>query len=925
MTRRVPRTLPSALLLLLPALAGSARGGEDPRTAFSFAEGLRERGYYDLAIDYLGSLRTAPDTPPEIKARLDFEEGRAMIDAATHGSDPDRARELLDAAKTRLDAFIKANPNKPDDTVEALVELAHLLYERGHNVAVAADEAKTPADREAKLAEARGYYTNARAAYQQAFERLEAKFKIFPNFIEAGEPLKAEKDRVANAMMNSELQRAVVDYEEAQTYPMDDARRKETLDKTGASFEDVYRRHRTQVAGITARMWQGKCFEERGEFGRAKGIYDELLQHRDPRLLPLQKKVDYFRILLMGKRKEYALAADEAAAWLKTFPNDRRSYEALGIQLELAKDILAQIPEMVPADKDRATKRVADLLADICRVYSPFKAEALSLLNKVAPKAAINADSIGKMTFDDAEAEGTAAALARDYPRANALYRAALRKGTGSMPVDRLNKVRFAIAYSLFMDKRYYEAAALAEHVARRYPGSEWGAKATETGIAAFSEAYNAEPTARPELRLGDLRRLESLAKYAAETWPELEQADMGRAVAGQIALGNGRYDEAIALFDAVRPGSTRKPDALASSGDARWKRAAAIREKDPASKEFEPEATKAADALAAAIAARRSSGAGDLDSSVIANSSDLARIRLELGKPAESLKLLDPIAKTLSAPSRPATLNPAYARLQAERLRAHVALGQVDLAMGDMNAIETTGGQSDDRAQLYYELGTLLEKELANLRKKGDQAALNRTEAAYRKFLGALAASPAGQTFESLLWAGTNLLKLGAADEAGKAFDQILKVYGEDSKFLARPGSLDRLLIVRLRQASALRVKGEFAEADAKVKVLSDENPRSIEIMMEKGQILSARAAAKKGTWTAAATYWQALAGRLKNASPRPVQYFEAYLEAARALQADGKATLAKQTLGGVMRLSPAVGTPEMKARYQDLLSQIK
>jgi len=925
MTRRA-LSHPVGLALMMAAVATTpGRAADDPRFALSFAQGLRERGYYDLAIDYLADLRKDAETPPEIRARLDFEQGRALIDAATHGSDPDRAKEQLDQARTHLDAYIKANPGKPE-TVEALIELAHLLYERGRTTAIAADDAKTPAEKETKLVEARGFYSSARAAYTQAFERLESKFKTFPNFIEEGEPLKAEKDRVAGSMMNAELQKAVVDYEEAQSFPADSPQRKEILDRTGKAFEDVYKRHRTQLAGITARMWQGKCYEERGDFGPAKGIYDELLDHADPRLRPLQKKVDYFRIILMGKRKDYALAADEAAAWLRTFPNDRRSYEALGVQLELAKCILAQFPDLNPTDKDRALKRATEQLQAVVKFYSPFKAEALALLNKVAPKAAISAESIARLSFDDAEAEATAAISSNEYDKAIAILRMALRKGVGTQPVEKLNKVRYTLAFAFYMSKRYYEAAILLEHIARRYPGAEWAAKATEIANASLVDAYNeAGANGRPGHWPGDLRRLEDLARYAAETWPDSDPGDTGRMTAGQIALGMGRYPEAIALFEAVRPGTARKADSLGSAGDAHWKRSLALREADPASKEAEAEVQKAIAALKAAIQARKDSGAGDVDLGLIGNACDLATIDLEVGKPEEALKLLEGPARALAVGNRTPTLAAAFARVMAVRLRGHVAVGQVELALADMNSLEQTGGAGADRTTLYLELSRLLEREMDALRKKNNTAALARTQATYRKFLTALVASKTGQTFESLNGAGTGLLKLGAAEEAAGVFDQILKVYGEDSAFLATPNAADRLVLVRLKQAAALRGMKLFPEAEAKLKEVTDQNPRLIEAQMEKGYLLSDRAAAKKGTWAAASTYWQTLAGRLRNLNPKPVQYYEAWLNAAKALQADGKSTLAKQTLGGVMRLSPQVGTPEMKAKYQEMLSQLK
>ncbi len=927
MTRRARLFLPvlAATCFSLCLSPPPTRAADDPRFALKFVEELRDRGLYDLAIDYLADLRQATNTPDDIKARLDFEEGRALIDAATHGSDPDRAREQLDKARGLLDNFIKKNTNNTL-VVEALVELAHLLYERGRTTAIASDEAKTPAEKEVKLNEARGFYNSAREAYSQAFTRLEAKFKTFPNFLEDNDPLKAEKDRVHGALMNTELQRAVVDYEEAQSYPLESPQRKEILEKTGKAFEDVYKRYRTQLAGITARMWQGKCFEESGDFRAAKGIYDELLEHADPRLRPLQKKVDYFRIILMGKRKDYALAADEAVNWLKAFPNDTRSYESLGVQLELAKCLIAQLADAAPQEQERALKRATDLLANVVKVYSPFKTEALALLQKHSPKTAMTADSVAKLNYDDAVGQAEGAISTHEYEKAISILRAALKKGVGQQPIDKINKSRYTLAFCLYMTKHYYEAAALTEHIARRYPTAEWAPKAAEIAMASFLDAYNETAAGESQAsRIGDLRRLEDLARYTAETWPDTDQGDTGRMTAGQISLGNGRYDDAIKWFESVRKNSSKWADSQGFAADGHWKKSRILSDKDPNSKEADVESQKSISELQAALKSRKDSGAGNADLGVISNSVDLATIYLEIGKGEDALKLVDPISKTLATANKPPTLLAAYARVIATRLRAHVAIGQVDLALADMNLLEQSGGAGNDRATLYLELGKLLEKEMEVLKKKENIAALQRTQAAYRKFLSALASSKSGQTYESLMWAGTNLLKLDAFDEAGPVFDQIIKVYGEDPNFLSKPGNADRLLIVRLKQVSALRGKKMFDEAEAKLREISEKSGGFIEVQMEKGYMLSSRAAAKKTTWASAYDYWQRLALRLRNASPKPMQYYEAWYQAALALQADGKSTLAKQTLGGVMRLSPQVGGPEMKAKYAELIGRLK
>jgi tetratricopeptide (TPR) repeat protein len=174
-------------------------------------------------------------------------------------------------------------------------------------------------------------------------------------------------------------------------------------------------------------------------------------------------------------------------------------------------------------------------------------------------------------------------------------------------------------------------------------------------------------------------------------------------------------------------------------------------------------------------------------------------------------------------------------------------------------------------------------------------------------------------------MWSGTNLLKLGAADEAAGIFEEVLKVYGEDATFRARPGGPQRILLAKIRLAAADRQKGDLDKANAVLSAVIQEDPRLIEGKMEQGHLLSAKAAAKRGTWAAAIKYWENLAMRLGAQKPRPAEYYEAWYQAAKALQAGGDATRARQALMGVLKLSAQGIDPALKARYQELLGQLK
>jgi tetratricopeptide (TPR) repeat protein len=438
--------------------------------------------------------------------------------------------------------------------------------------------------------------------------------------------------------------------------------------------------------------------------------------------------------------------------------------------------------------------------------------------------------------------------------------------------------------------------------------------------MAALADAYN---TYTRIDRASDLSRLIALAEYTAANWPDTDQGDAARLTLGQIYHGTGQYAKAIAAYEAVRASSPKWVEARTRAGGSHWELSQVLHRQ--AAGGAEAEVNKAIDTLKSALKARRDAGASATDPGLIGNACDLAEVDLETGRPAEALALLDPIARALAAPGRPAGLSRPLARVLAGMLRGHVAANQVDQALADMAALEQAGVEGVSLTQLYDRLGKLLDRELETLKKKGDRLGLERTRQAYKKFLAALVASKSGQTFETLQWAGENMLALGFAEDAGAIFDQILKTYLSDQAFLDRPGNRARLLRTQLKRAAAFRGQGDFAKAESLVEQLIRENPKTLDTLFERAKLLEDKAEAGKGAWSAAFVEWRNLAETLGKSRTKRDEYFEAWYHAASVLAKQGKSTQAKQTLKGVMRLSATLGSPEMKAKYLALLEQIK
>ena len=906
----------AVLVMWLAGLAVPAWAGEDSRTALAFVEQLREHGLHEQALDYLKILRADPGQPANIKAVLDYEEGRTLIDEAARSGDLVLREDLLKEARGKLEAFVKANPQL-SETREALVHLAKLLIERGHLAMLLSEDSADKAKKEAKVAEARACFTEAHEAYAKAIEPLNTAYKKYAGFIPDNDPRKTERERIYAALLDAMLQKGVADYELAQTFPAGSPERAKSLKEALAQFESLYKSYRTQFAGLAAQMYQAKCYEESGDINSAVGIYKQLMEHGDARLRGLQRNVGYFYIVALSKRKQYALAADEATRWLATYNrrDERHSPEGLGVLMELAKNIDAQIDAVSSADRPKAVGKVVESVSQVVRFASPFKKEALALLKKYKPNAAVRAEEIARLSFEDLMGKAEDARGVQEWGRAIALYTAAMRKADPARNPDKANLARHSLSFCYYMNKQYYEAAVLAEHYARRYPQGGLGAKATDIGMQSWADAYS---TYTERDRVSALNHLIDLANYTVLTWPDKEQGDGARMNLGLIYLGMGKYDKAIEVLSAIRRRSNYWINAENRLGSAHWAKSRDLERRGDATR-AQAEVQKSIDDLNVALKARRDANAGPTDPGLVGNVGDLATVLTETGKPAEALILLDPIIKAQTVKS-----GPGYARLIEAQLKAFITSGKVESAITSMKALEESGGASG-RAQLYFKLGQLLEKELEALKEKKNTAALSRMHQAYKTFLTTLAESKAEQSYESLQWAGEGLLTLDAYKESETVLRRVLKDLTEDPQFLQQQGGSGKLLRTRLRLVTALRGQGKFDEANPIIDDLMKQKPPYVDTLFEKGMLLESEAAAGRGSWSAALTFWENLTKRMEKMRPRPASYFDAWYHVAWILSQQKETAKAKQALSGVMRLSPSVGGPEMKAKYQGLLAKLK
>jgi len=411
------------------------------------------------------------------------------------------------------------------------------------------------------------------------------------------------------------------------------------------------------------------------------------------------------------------------------------------------------------------------------------------------------------------------------------------------------------------------------------------------------------------------LERIETMAAEVVAAWPGTEAADVARLLKGDIALGQGRFDEAAEAFIAVET-PARRLEALAKAAAAHWQKSLRLRRAaagETAPPEAQAEADRALELLEEAYQTRLDAGLPETNPGRLENVADLAEIHLVEGRTSKALELLDPHVEALGEGTRDSTTRPLYVRLLKLRLRAHILAGQTEQAILDMRRLQAAG-TGEPLTQLFFGLGRLLEQEMERHREAGDRAALERSRNTFAQFLDALTASDAEQSFKSLQWAGEQMLTLDQPKRAIELFERVMEEFPDHP----------RLVRTRLKLSAADRKAQRFEDAWSITSNLIEENPKALDALMERCQILEDWAKIEPGYWNVAIRYWQDLAKQLQGASPRPPEYYDCWYHVALCQYRKGSPDAARRTLKSVQAISQTLGSPEIKRKYEQLLRRV-
>ncbi len=878
---------------------GSLAFAKEP--VLEFIEGLRHRGYYDTALQYLSEVEADQTLPKEVREVLPYERGQTLLDHARTLKNLNDQRKQLDAAEASFEQFVKGAPTHLL-AGRANSSRGRILVEQARVEIWDGDKPSNEGNRDLFRENARAMIKRAEAIFQQAVGQHQKVVDSFPAFIPLEEKGRIQaRDEAVAAHIESLLDLSQCKYWTAQTYDEGNKTRKEILTQAAFEFEEIHKEHRSVIGGLFARMWQGKCFEEQGEIGIALGLYEEILGHegKSATMLSLKDKALRFRLICLNheKRKDYKLVMNEGEDWLRIAKARSRTNVGLGIQWEMCRayEALGTDRTTPQAQKTSYLTQALNRSRTISRFPGELKTPATAMIQRVMvalnrepgdPKDFETANGSAKLLLDQVNvinAEITKLKAAKKNKEALAkqeeliaiaaemtrLYDIALKLKRPDVDPILVNSARLRLAYGLLLQKKYYDSAAVAEYqmskFSEEYP--EVGLEAAFVAMASFDYAYSSADEDDREFEAAMLTRM---AEKIAERWPESDRANDARNAVAKIHFQKGDLLQAAEWYEKVPAGTSNYAQAQVSAGKAYWRHYVLSAAKPEGERPSGEDLTK----WKASAVKHLETGLGEAEKGIPAGKplpSDLVGAKLTLvsirnldglykkGKdgPPGALELLTsephPLIKEVSVAEgekRPQEPSEAKSREMAslayqQLLRAQIGLKNLDAARKAREDLENVAGKEDAAAltQVYIEFGRELEQELDRLKAANEESRLAEVREGFEAFLNDLYNREDGQTFYSLLWIAETYTSLadGSRDaqakseeyfgKASDAYQKILSSAASDPKFVSDPG---QIIGTKLRLASSLRRKPDYAEAEAVILDILKTNPSALDAQFE-------------------------------------------------------------------------------------------
>lgn len=877
------------LVVLMTLTCATAARGEE--RFIDFIGGLRERQFFDTAIEYIDSISQRSDLPAEVREILDLERGITLQQKGAASRIPEDREQALTEAETSLRKFIGEHAQHAQAAL-ANSMLGELLFERARSLMWKAAETEDAPKKLELQQSARTLVDQAKVIYQTAQDQYKAIYDAFPKFIdeqkdeeEFQQRLEAEA-KYLRAWFN--LVRCT--YERGQTFEKGSEERKQTLIQAAELFEKIHTSRRTNQIGLHARLMMGKCFQEQDDIGRALGIYNEMLGHpsENSSVLVLKGIAQHYRLICLNdpQKNDHALVIQEATVWLQGNKQLATTQSGLGILWEraIAAEKLGGTRELPEKEKEAILRSAMDDAIQVGKYPGPYKETAAAMGRRLKlvlgekdrePRDFATAferargmiAQIQQLSDDAAKAADATekatktAALESHLKEVGRLLQLALDLREDDSDPKAVAQSRYLLSFVKLRLGRPLDAIILAqycfEHDIKADPDT--ALNATEIAMAAAVAAWNAGP---PKDRDFETRILRDVCERILTLYPQSAKGGEARMRLGSVYRTLNQPLEGAKWYLQVPEADPQYISARINAGQSywtAWTQKAAMAAADPQGEQPDVQAmlqwkTEAKTLLTNGIQLTRQK-LGDMakptEELAAAEVSLASILNLDGEFPATIDRLTkgaeNSVVTAIEVPEgtqRPeeGIQSQSFAGLTYRLLlRAYIGTQQIDQALQTMTKLEKVGGQ--DILAAYTQLGMELQEELRRLKLSGENERLAAVRDSFEKFLQKVYESRNKSDYNSLLWIGETYYGLGqgVSGDAASAAAYYSKAGDAYSEIIS--GGLvtaDNKNAVKLRLARCRRQQKQFEEALKNIEEILTENPMTLDAQFEAALILT-------------------------------------------------------------------------------------
>jgi tetratricopeptide (TPR) repeat protein len=164
-------------LLLASLLIPTAALADDPH--FEFIEGLRQRRYFDTALEYIDQLAARTDIPAEDREVLDLQRGLTYRAMGSQSRVPEDREQLLGQAEQFLKKFVDEH-GAHQEAAFANSQLGELLFERARTLIWKTESPGSESRKTELQQQARQLIGQATSIYQKAHDLYKQQYEAFP-------------------------------------------------------------------------------------------------------------------------------------------------------------------------------------------------------------------------------------------------------------------------------------------------------------------------------------------------------------------------------------------------------------------------------------------------------------------------------------------------------------------------------------------------------------------------------------------------------------------------------------------------------------------------------------------------------------------------------------------------------------------------